>query len=289
MNAWVIARNTVGDALRKRVLLVFLLIAIVMLFLALFLAYFSGREQIREQMVMFKSVAFTILLIFGALIAITTSIFLIPNEIEKRTIYSVLSKPVQRWEFFIGKFLGGAITVLITLTLMSLVLGVVIFMMSAQPTGADPMGAITQQAQKLDAKDWMQRGVKELALVLRGTTVIYFELVLLTAIATFLSLFLTPTVNFAVTALLFTVGSFQDVLAAWMRRPDLVIAKWVATAFYYVTPHFQDFNIMGNLVHPEVPLKISPWVYATQVGAYGVLYALVLLLAGILIFDRKEV
>jgi hypothetical protein len=285
MNAWVIARNTVGDALRKRVLLVFLLIAIVMLFLALFLAYFSGREQ----MVMFKSVAFTILLIFGALIAITTSIFLIPNEIEKRTIYSVLSKPVQRWEFFIGKFLGGALTVLITLVLMSLVLGVVIFMMSAQPTGADPMGAITQQAQKLDPKEWMQRGVKELALVLRGTTVIYFELVLLTAIATFLSLFLTPTVNFAVTALLFTVGSFQDVLAAWTRRYDLIIAKWVATAFYYVTPHFQDFNIMGNLVHPEVPVKTAPWLYAAQVSAYGVLYALVLLLAGILVFDRKEV
>ena len=50
------------------------------------------------------------LLIFGALIAITTSVFLIPSEIEKRTIYSVLSKPVQRWEFFLGKFLGGVFT-----------------------------------------------------------------------------------------------------------------------------------------------------------------------------------
>ena len=72
MNALVIARNTVGDALRKRVLLVFLLIAIVMLFLSLALAYFSAREQ----MVMFKSVAFVILLVFGGLISITTSIFL---------------------------------------------------------------------------------------------------------------------------------------------------------------------------------------------------------------------
>jgi hypothetical protein len=286
MNAFVIARNTVGDALRKRVLLVFMLIAIVMLFLAVILAYFSERER----MVMFKSVAFTILLIFGALIAITTSIFLIPNEIEKRTIYSVLSKPVQRWEFFIGKFLGGALTVLISLFLMSIVLGVVIFMMSAQaPTGADPTGAVAQQAQKLDAREWFQRGGRELALVARGTSVIYFELVLLTAIATFLSLFLTPTVNFSVTALLFTVGSFQDVLAAWTRRNDVLLAKWVATAFYYVTPHFQDFNIMGSLVHPEVPLKTSPMLYAIQVSAYGVVYAMVLLLAGILAFDRKEV
>jgi ABC-type transport system involved in multi-copper enzyme maturation permease subunit len=273
MNALVIARNTVGDALRKRVLLVFLLIAIVMLFLSLFLAYFSARER----MVIFKSVAFVILLVFGGLISITTAIFLIPNEVEKRTIYSVLSKPVQRWEFFIGKFLGGAFTVLVTLGLMAIVLAVVTFMMSAQPpSGAETMTSVTQQVQKL-------------GLVFRGTAVIYFELVLLTAIATTLSLFLTPTVNFAVTALLFIVGSFQDVLAAWTRRPEYVIAKWVATAFYYVTPHFQDFNIMGSLVHPEVELKSSPVLYAIQVCAYGVVYAMVLLLAGVLVFDRKEV
>jgi ABC-2 family transporter len=286
MNALVIARNTVGDALRKRVLLVFLLIAIVMLFLSLFLAYFTQREQL----VIFKSVAFVILLVFGGLISITTSIFLIPNEVEKRTIYSVLSKPVQRWEFFIGKFLGGALTVLITLGLMAIVMGVVVFMMSAQPpAGVELTATVTQQAQKLDVGDWFRRGFRELAIIARGTSVIYFELVVLTAIATTLSLFLTPTVNFAVTALLFIVGSFQDVLAAWTRRPDFVIARWVAMAFYYVTPHFQDFNIMGSIVHPEVALKSSPVLYAVQVSAYGVIYAMVLLMAGILVFDQKEV
>lgn len=285
MNALVIARNTVGDALRKRVLLVFLLIAIVMMFLALFLAYFTQREQL----VIFKSVGFVILLVFGGLISITTSIFLIPNEVEKRTIYSVLSKPVQRWEFFVGKFLGGAMTVFITVCLMAIVLGVVVFMMSAQPPAGAEMSAVTQQVQKLDVGDWMRRGSHELELVVRGTAVIYFELVVVTAIATMLSLFLTPTVNFSVTALLFIVGSFQDVLAAWTRRPDFVIARWVATAFYYVTPHFQDFNIMANIVHPEVALKSSPALYALQVSAYGVIYAVVLLLAGILVFDVKEV
>jgi hypothetical protein len=286
MNALVIARNTVGDALRKRVLLVILLIAIVMLFIALALFYFTAREQ----MVIFKSMAFVILLIFGALIAITTSIFLVPDEVEKRTVYSVLSKPVQRWEFFFGKFLGGALTVLITLGLMGVALAVIMLLLTVQaPAGAEPIGAVTQQVQKLDLGEWMGRWFRELGLVLRGTSVIYFELVLLTAIATTLSLFLTPTVNFAVTALLFTVGSFQDVLAAWTRRPEYVIARWVAQLFYYITPHFQDFNIMGSIVHPEVAIKSSPVLYAIQVCAYGVIYAMVLLLAGILVFDQKEV
>jgi len=281
---WVIARTTVGDALRKRVLLVFLLIAVVMLFLALALAYFSQREQL----VTFKALAFWIVLLFGALIAITTAIFLIPSEFEKRTIYSVLSKPVQRWEFFIGKFLGGAFTVAVTTFLMFLVLGVVVMMITARP----PSGAtdvLTAQTQQVDVGDWMRRAGMELGLVARGMAVIYFELVLITAIATTLSLFLTPTVNFSVTALLFIVGLFQDVLAAWTRRGEFPITKFLASAFYYMMPHFQDFNIMGNLVHPEVPLKVSPVLYAVQVSAYGLVYALALLLVGVLLFDRKEV
>jgi hypothetical protein len=282
--AWTIARTTMGDALRKRVLLVFLLIAVVMLFLALALAYFSQREQLT----IFKPLAFSIVLIFGALIAITTSIFLIPDELEKRTIYSVLSKPVRRWEFFVGKFLGGAITVAVTTFLMALVLGIVVVMISARP----PSGAteiLTAQTQQLDVREWMQRAGSELALVTRGMGVIYFELVLITAIATTLSLFLTPTVNFSVTALLFIVGLFQDVLAAWTRRGDFPITKALATGFYYLIPHFQDFNIMGSIVHPEVPLKVSPLLYAAQVSLYGIVYALVLLLVGVLVFDTKEV
>jgi hypothetical protein len=284
VNTLVIARNTMGDALRKRVLLVFLLIAVVMLFLSLMLAYFSAREQL----VTFKSVAFVVILIFGALISITTSIFLIPNEIEKRTIYSVLSKPVNRWEFFMGKFLGGAFTLLITVFLMMLVMAVVVFMISARPptTAGDVMGG-AQTA--VNTADWFARGMRELALVLRGCAVIYFQLFLLTAISTTLSLFLTPTVNFSLTALLFIVGSFQDLLAAWTRRYEFAVTKWLATAFYYVTPHFQDFNIMANLVHPEVPLKVSPVIYAVQVSAYGVVYAMLVLLIGVLSFDQKEV
>src|SRR5437667_3653077 len=201
MNAWVIARNTLGDALRKRVLLVFLLLAMVMLLLALMLQYFTAREQ----MVTFKSTELAIILIFGALIAITTSIFLIPNEIEKRTIYSVLSKPVQRWEFFLGKFLGGVLTVAVTLGLMSLVLMVVVFILSARPPAASEMMGVQQQT-SVNVREWMARGFHEVLLVLQGCFVIFFELVLVTAVATTLSLFFSPTVNFSATAFIFITG-----------------------------------------------------------------------------------
>jgi len=288
MNTWVIARNTFGDSLRKRVLLIFLLLAFVMLTLALLLNYFTAREQ----STIFKSTQLVIILIFGALIAITTAVFLIPNEIERRTIYSILSKPVQRWEFFLGKFLGGAMTVGFMVGLMSMALMLVLFVLSAKPpTSTVDLGQA--QTQAVNIGDWMHRAGSEMLLVLRGTLVIYFQLIIVTAIATTLSLYLTPTVNFSVTAFIWIVGNLQWLVSALANRNDtkdsFVIIPWIAKLFYYLLPHFHDFNIMGSIVHPEVAIKVNHWVYAGEVGAYGVAYALLVLLAGVLVFDRKEV
>ncbi len=282
-NTWVIARNTFGDALRKRVLLIFLLLAFVMLTLAMLLNYFTAREQ----STIFKSTQLVIILIFGALIAITTAVFLIPNEIERRTIYSVLAKPVQRWEFFLGKFLGGSLTVGFMVGLMTVALMAVVFVLSAKP----PAGTadLQQQEQQVDIAKWFARGGSEMLLILRGAIVIYFQLVIVTAIATTLSLFLTPTVNFSVTAFIWIVGSLQWLVAALAtRNKDAVITSWLAKGFYYLVPHFHDFNIMGSIVHPEVPIKVNHWAYAAMVSGYGVVYALLVLLLGVLTFDRKE-
>lgn len=289
MNTWVIARNTFGDSLRKRVLLIFLLLAFVALLLALMLNYFTAREQITT----YKSTQLVLNLIFGALIAITTAVFLIPNEIERRTIYSILSKPVQRWEFFLGKFLGGALTVGFMLGLMMIATMLVLFVLSAKPpTGTTP--DMAQQAQQaVNVGEWMQRAGGELGLVFRGTLVTYFQLVIVTAIATTLSLFLTPTVNFSVTAFIWIVGNLQWLVAALANRSGeakgMVIVPYIAKGFYYLVPHFHDFNIMGSIVHPEVPIAVNHWAYAAQVGAYGVAYGMLILLAGVLAFDRKEV
>jgi hypothetical protein len=285
MNTWVIARNTFGDALRKRVLLVFLLLAFVMLTLALALNYFTAREQ----MTVFKSTGLMIILIFGALIAITTAVFLIPNEIERRTIYSVLSKPLQRWEFFAGKFVGGALTVAFMVGLMTLALMLVVFVLAAKPpTGTTDIVPELQQT-AVNFGDWMRRGFNEIMLVLRGSVVIYFQLVIVTAIATTLSLFLTPTVNFSVTAFIWIVGSLQWLVAALANRNDFIVTSWLAKGFYYLVPHFHDFNIMGSIVHPEVPLKVAHGQYALMVSTYGLAYAALVIMAGILVFDRKEV
>lgn len=286
MNAWVIARNTFGDSLRKRVLLIFLLLAFVMLTLALLLNYFTAREQTA----IFLSTGLFIILVFGALIAITTAVFLIPNEIERRTIYSILSKPLERWEFFMGKFLGGALTVAFMTGLMTLALMLVLVVLAAKPPTSAVESAAQMAQQGVNFKEWMARSGLAISLVLRGAIVIYFQLVIVTALATTLSLFLTPTVNFSVTAFIWIVGNLQWLVSALAgRNQEFPIISWIAKIFYYLVPHFHDFNIMGSIVHPEVPIKVNHVLYATQVSLYGIVYGLLILLAGVMVFDRKEV
>jgi ABC-type transport system involved in multi-copper enzyme maturation permease subunit len=285
MNTWVIARNTFGDSLRKRVLLIFLLLAFVMLTLALLLNYFTAREQTA----IFLSTGLFIILVFGALIAITTAVFLIPNEIERRTIYSVLAKPLERWEFFMGKFLGGALTVAFMTGLMTLALMLVMVVLAAKPATSSLESASQVAQQGINMHDWMVRSGMALSLAFRGAIVIYFQLVIVTALATTLSLFLTPTVNFSVTAFIWIVGNLQWLVSALAgRNTEYPIISWIAKLFYYLLPHFHDFNIMGSIVHPEVDIKVNHAVYAAQVSVYGVAYALLILLAGVMVFDKKE-
>jgi ABC-type transport system involved in multi-copper enzyme maturation permease subunit len=256
---WTIARNTVGDAVRKRVLLIFLLIAIVLLFIGVALSYFTPREQ----RTILTSFSMIVLLIFGALIAISLAIFLIPNEMERRTIYSVLSKPVERWQFFAGKVLGGALTV-----------GMMVGLIGAVAILANV--AFVRQGRLIDVP-----------ILLKGVGVIYAETVLLTIIATTLSLFLSATVNFSVTLFLFIVGVAQDLIVAWTRRGDLPITKWIVKVFYYLMPHFTDFNIIGHIVHPEVP-TVNMTLYTAEVLGKGAIYGAIVLILGVLAFDRKE-
>ncbi len=98
-----IASATVGEAVRRRVLLVILLIGTLLLSIIPALSILSARAELTVTI----SAMFAVLRGTAALIAVVLTIYMIPNEIERRTIYTILSKPVQRWQFLVGKYLGA--------------------------------------------------------------------------------------------------------------------------------------------------------------------------------------
>jgi len=115
-----IARVTVAETLRKKVLYGILVFAAGSVLAATF---FSSYEP-GEQDVVVKDIGLTLISMFAGLVAIITAMFLIPEEVERRTIYPLLAKPVRRSEFVVGKFLGVAAPVAISMGVMLLMLQV---------------------------------------------------------------------------------------------------------------------------------------------------------------------
>jgi ABC-type transport system involved in multi-copper enzyme maturation permease subunit len=100
-----IATTTVGEAIRRRVLLIILLIGVLFLAVAPGLGVLSARSETT----VLRGMMLGIIQLTSAVIAIVLTVYMLPNEIERRTIYTILSKPVMRWQFLVGKYLGAVL------------------------------------------------------------------------------------------------------------------------------------------------------------------------------------
>lgn len=285
MNLFVIARNTCQDSIRNRVIIVFLALSVLLLTGGLGLRYMTATDGLGA----YSPTLLFIPLVFSGLAALTISVFLMPNEIDRRTIYTVLSKPILRWEFFVGKYVGGVLAVGIVVGLMTLAMlvGSILFTLLPSPTDTSltgGVGTVTEAPLALQ----IQYGIIG---TLRGSLVIFFQMIVVVAIASTLSQFLTTTVNFALTAFLWIVGSLQWVISALANRNEqgLFVVPLLLKGLYYVTPHFNDLNIVGGFVTPEVPIKTGMAQFALLVGTHGLVYAAVAILVGVLVFERREV
>lgn len=111
----VIARNTVSEALRRKVLNAFAMVAVAVIALTFMFGQFTARQELT----LIRGMGLGIITLAGIFITTILSINLIPTEIERRTIYTILSKPVRRPEFLLGKWAGALGTIGINILLMS--------------------------------------------------------------------------------------------------------------------------------------------------------------------------
>ena len=259
---WLIASGTFGDAIRRRTINVFLAVA-VLLILAAFLttSCVPGRE-----MTVIKSLGLGIIGLVGVFISVILGISLIPDEIERRTIYTVLSKPVQRYQFLCGKFLGGLLTVLSNIALMALA-----FLLLTL----------------IKERFHVNQDVRD---VFQGIILLFFQITLVGAVALFFSVFVSPFVNFFLTFAIYLLGS-TDIASSLAADPDHKknpLAVLFFKFLHVVVPNFSNFNIANPLTRPDVQIT-SAASYILYNVAYALVYTGILLLGAIFIFDRKEV
>lgn len=262
-STWRIAKMTVAEARRRRVLQAVVVLVVLILSSLTFFTYLSPAEQSR----MIIDSGLTTIAGFGMLLAIFVAAFMIPHEIETRTIYPILAKPVRRFEFVLGKYVGALI-----------ILGVVVAIMTVVLVGV----LILQDSLVQDLPD--SKFDPNLFGVVFAAIMSYFSLAVLTALILLISSVASTTMTVIGAVLLWGVGSMQTMLLDLSTKVTGA-TKLLTLAFFYVVPPLQNFDFRMDVSNYQ-PLSLGAAIFALE---RGVLYAIVALVVAAIFFDNRQV
>lgn len=287
MIIWTIAKTTFGEAMRKKILNVFLIVAVGMIVISMGFTNLDFQSDLTTV----KALGMFVILLAGFIISLIMCVSLIPNEVERRTIYTILSKPVNRYEFVIGKFVGGLLTLFVNIALMGAVFVLMVTLKVALSHDVSTLSKVGEMAQGAGGALASKPKVFDPSLLL-GVLMIYLQFLVFSAVVMLFSVFLTPTVNFFASSAVYVVGSASAIWQSIAANKGEHVAV-VAKAFYWVMshvfpPNFDLYNIQNRLIHPHHEVR-SMGAYVAFVIGYSVLYSVLLMIVAALIFDRKEV
>jgi ABC-type transport system involved in multi-copper enzyme maturation permease subunit len=249
-----IASNTFREAVRDRVL--YNLIAFALLLSGA--AIFVGQISIDIERLVVVNLGLTAVSLFGVVIAIFIGIGLVSKEIEKRTLYTVLSRPVRRWEFIVGKFFGLAGTLVVNTFFM----------------GIGVFGALLYVVHRFSKPD---------ALILVALYFIVLEFLVICSLALLFSSFSSPLLSAVFAFSLFVIGSFADDLRGFAGLTH-GFTRWIATGAAYLVPNFSALNVISAVAHQQ---QLGGQLIL-QNTLYAFFYTAMALSGAVLIFERRN-
>jgi Cu-processing system permease protein len=248
-----IAFNTFRETIRNKVLYNILLVAAG----ALLISLSFGDLSIFSRAQVMTDFGLATMSLTGLLLAIFIGVGLLGVEISSRTVYGVISRPVSREAFIIGKFCGLCATLLLNFLLVALVFFVSIRF----------LGVTVQTA------------------VISAVVLLAVEMALIVAASIFFSTFTTPTLAAIFTVGFYIAGHLNDLLDIGAAQQNSRIWQILLKSIHYLLPNLEHFNIRTRIVY-GLPI---PDRFVVEALSYGCLYIVVLLLLSILVFSRKDV
>jgi ABC-type transport system involved in multi-copper enzyme maturation permease subunit len=256
---WAIALNTFREAARNKVLYGVVVVVVLWNFFGLVIGEMSLHEEARVA----RDVGLFGVSFFGAITAIVLGVLLLYNEVEKKTIHTIISKPIERHEFVLGKYLGMVGTLSVLVVLFTLALALLL---------------------------WMN-GLSLLGNPARAVVLAYFEVLIVAALAIFFSSFSTPFLSGIFTLGLYVIGSWtSEMRAAAAHKKDAWI-RLVAKIGLRVVPDLDVFSISGGEVngqHVTVHGSFVPWTYVGTSAVYAATWIALLLVAAALVFRQRD-
>ncbi len=260
-----VAVNVFRESVRDRVPYNLVLFAV----LLISASYLLGQLTAGQDVKIVKDLGLSAISVFGLFISIFIGIGLVSKEVERRSIYALLSKPVSRSQFVAGKYIGLVLTLAVNLAVMVVALYIVLGYLSWMETAA------------LKAT-WDAPGPDPA--LMKAVFLIFVELMLVTALAVFFSTFSTPMLSAVLTFGLYVAGQFNADLKNFDKIVDSQAAIWLSRGVYHVLPDFSSFDVKTQVVH-GLPVAAG---YLASTAAYGLAYITGLLLTGTFIFSRRD-
>jgi ABC-type transport system involved in multi-copper enzyme maturation permease subunit len=247
-----IARSTFLEAVRNKILYSILVFAIALIVLALAI----GGASLSQNARILNDVGLFALHFFSDIIAIFMGVTMVFQELQRKTIYSVLSKPVSRYTYFFGKYSGMAAVLFVQLGVMTGAL-VAIMLLQQHPVRLEFFYA---------------------------SFLAYVECLLVLAFALFFSSFSTPYVSGFLTLGVWAVGGLLQNLSVHRDTMAPGLDRALASTFVAVAPDLSFFGLSTQLAY-GIPVAAD---YVFHASVYGLGYAAFLLVVGSLIFAKRD-
>jgi ABC-type transport system involved in multi-copper enzyme maturation permease subunit len=251
----VVALNTFREAVRDRVLYNLVFFALLMMAAAILV----GQISIGIEQSVIVSLGLSAISLIGLLISVFIGVALVSKEMDKRTLYALLSKPVRRWEFLLGKFGGLVLTLAVNTAAMAL--GLLLAMLYVKHS--------------LENSD---------SSVLIAVYFIWLKLALIVALALLFSCFTTPLLAILFTTGMYIVGLYvqelRDLPVEVLSPAMSAFTKWLS----YLLPNFENFNVMALAAHG----RAIPGSLILQNTLYALVYCVIVLTAAAVAFSRRN-
>ncbi|MDR0842360.1 MAG: ABC transporter permease [Acidobacteriota bacterium] len=256
-----IAGNTFRETVRDKILYNLILFALVMILSSLAL----GQLTLGNEDKVILDLGLASISVFGTAIAIFIGIGLVYKEIEKRTVYALLAKPVRRSELIVGKYLGLVFTLLVNLLIMTVGLELALLY-----TGGADHGSYLR--------------------MLPAVFMIFLSLCLVTALALLFSTFSTPALAALFTLFLWVIGHFGNDLRNFGEMMKSGSVQWLCRVLYYAIPNFSNFQILDwryVLQTTDHAPSAGSWA-VVGVVFYCIVYVALVLSASVVVFRGRD-
>jgi len=253
MKILTVAINTLKEAVRNKVLYTLLFFGVIVSGLSITLATMTISDRPR----LIANVCLANIEVFGVLIAIFVGISLVHKEIDRRTIFTIITRPLRRYEFILGKFLGLILTLLIQVAFMTIIFFVIEILFG---------------------------GLEFLPDYLKAIWLISVQIAIITAIATMFSSMSSPILSGMFTLAFYIIGQISGYLEMLLPENAGAFLVMLLAVMRYALPDFQFLNVKGLAVYNHD----IPFTYMFEATAYGFFYIAVILVISMLVFENRD-